>query len=281
MLLFIPLHRDLGKGRDRSIASLRSASSRFGGWGWGIASLLHFVPLHRDLGKGRDRSIASLRSASSRFGEGEGSLHCFTPFRFIAIWGLGLGNRSIASLRSASSRFGGWGWGIASLLHFVPLHRDLGKGRDHSIASLRSASSRFGEGEGLLYCFTPFCFIAIWGRGGIALLLHSVPLHRDLGKGRDRSIASLRSASSRFGEGEGLLYCFTPFCFIAIWGRGGIALLLHSVPLHRDLGKGRDRSIASLRSASSRFEEGEGVSLKPSPGNQVQLYPIWKQCAGT
>ena len=125
------------------------------------------------------------------------SLHCFTPFHFIAIWGLGLGNCFIASLRSASSQFGEGGWGIASLLHSVPLHRDLG-----------------------------------------------------------------------VGVGESL-HCFTPFRFIAIWGRG--------------LG---NRFIASLRSASSQFGEGEGVSLKPSPGNQVQLYPhmeavcryiIWKQ----
>ena len=78
------------------------------------------------------------------------SLHCFTPFRFIAIWGLGVGES--------------------------------------------------------LHCFTPFCFIAIWGLGrGIASLLHSVPLHRDLGVGEgNRFIASLRSASSRFGGGEGI-----------------------------------------------------------------------------
>ena len=184
--------------------------------------MLHFIPLHRDLGKGRDRSIASLRSTSSRFGEGEGSLYCFTPFRFIAIRGLGLGNRFIASLRSASSRF--------------------------------------GEGEGSLYCFTPFRFIAIWGRGGIALLLHSVPLHRDLEKGRDRSIASLRSASSRFGG----------------WG-WGIASLLHFVLLHRDLLKGRDRSIASLRSASSRFGEGEGSLYCFTP---FRFIAIWGRGRG-
>ena len=114
--------------------------------GWGITSLLHFIPLHRDLGKGW------------------GSLHCFTPFRFIAIWGRG-GDHSIASLCSASSRFGG-------------------RGGDRSIASLCSASSRFGGWVG------------------------------------DRSIASLRSASSRFGEGV------------------GIAPLLHSILLHHDLGVG-------------------------------------------
>ena len=143
-------------------------------------------------------------------GVGE-SLHCFTPFRFIAIWGRG-GDCSIASLRSASSRFGE-GEGIAPLLHFVPLHRDLGKGR------------------GSLHCFTSFRFIAIWGRGG------------------DRSIASLHSASSRFGEGE------------------GIALLLHFVPLHRDLGKGRGslycftsfRFIAILVGGLA-----EAISRKPS-----------------
>ena len=68
---------------NRFIASLRSASSQFGDWGWGIASLLHSVPLHRDLG----------------IGVGE-SLHCFTPFRFIAIWGRGLAE-AISRKRSA------------------------------------------------------------------------------------------------------------------------------------------------------------------------------------
>ena len=165
--------------------------------------MLHSVLLHRDLGVGR------------------GSLPCFTPFCFIAIWG---------------------GEGIASLLHSVLLHRDLGVGR------------------GSLPCFTPFRFIAIWGGEGIASLLHSVPLHRDLGWGGDRFIASLRSASSRFGVGRGSLHCFTPFRFIVIWGGEGIASLLHSVPLHRDLGWGGDRFIASLRSASSRFGGGEGIT---------------------
>ena len=191
-------------------------------------------PLHRDLG---------------RVGE---SLHCFTPFRFIAIWG-GEGNRFIASLRSAPSRFGegegnrfiaslrsassrfGEGREIASLLHSVPLHRDLG---------------RVGES---LHCFTPFRSIAIWGGEGNRFIasLRSAPSRFGEGEG-NRFIASLRSASSRFGEGR------------------EIASLLHSVSLHRDLGKGRGRG---------------GESLKSSLGNQVQLYPhmeavcwylIWK-----
>ena len=185
-----------GRGGDRSIASLRSALSRFG--------------------RGGDRFIASLCSALSRFGVGVGeSLHCFTPFRFITIWG--------------------WGRGIASLLHSVPLHRDLGLGLGNRfIASLHSASSRFGDGEGeSLHCFTPFRFIAIWGWGwGIASLLHSVPLYRDLRLGLgNRFIASLRSALSRFGRGGESLHCFTPFRFIAIWGRGrGIAEAISRKP---------------------------------------------------
>ena len=197
--------------------------------GLGIGESLHcFTPFRFiaiwGLGVGESLHCFTPFRFITIWGRRRGSLHCFTSFRFIAIWGRG-GDRSIASLRSASSRFGE-GEGIALLLHFVPLHRDLGKGR------------------GSLYCFTSFRFIAIWGRGG------------------DRSIASLRSASSRFGEGEGIalllhfvplhrdlgkgrgsLYCFTSFRFIAIWGRGG------------------DRSIASLRSASSRFGEGEGIAL--------------------
>ena len=132
------------------------------------------------------------------------SLHCFTPFRFIAIWGLGVGELLHCFTPFRFIAIWGLGRGIASLLHSVLLHRDLGVGEGNRfIASLRSASSRFGGWGGeLLHCFTPFRFIAIWGRG-IASLLHSVPLHRDLGEGR------------------------------------GIASLLHSVPLHRDLGEGR------------------------------------------
>ena len=94
-------------------------------------------------------------------------------------------------------------------------------------------------------------------------MLHSVPLYRDLGKGLgNHFIASLRSALSRFGKG----------------GDRSIASLRSALSR---FGRGGDCSIASLRSALSRFGEGVGESLKPSPGNQVQLYPIWKQCAGT
>ena len=129
------------------IASLHSTSSRFGD-GEGNRFIASLRSALSQFGEGEgNRFIASLRSASSRFGDGEGELlHCFTPFRFIAIWG--------------------WGWGIASLLHSVPLYRDLGLGL------------------------------------GITSLLHSVPLYRDLGGEGNRFIASLRSALSRFGEGE-------------------------------------------------------------------------------
>ena len=98
MQLYDILNAHITKGFEKTYRTINLK----GVGGWGIASLLHSVPLHHDLGWGGDRFIASLRSASSRFGVGRGSLHCFTPFRFIVIWGWG-GDRFIASLRSASS----------------------------------------------------------------------------------------------------------------------------------------------------------------------------------
>ena len=144
-------------------------------------------------------------------------------------------------------------WRIASLLHSVPLHRDL------------------GEERGSLHCFTPFRFIAIWGREGIAPLLHFVPLHRDLGE-RNRSIASLRSALSQFGGGEGNRSIASLRSASLRFGEGNRSIASLRSALSRFGGGEGNRSIASLRSASSRFGGGEGVltgTSKWKPANET------------